>query len=51
MGRLHSDNEYGHQDGEINFWMPLTKAFGNNTLWAESEPLKEDFHPFELEYG
>ena len=51
MGRLHSDNEYGHQDGEINFWLPLTDAFGSNTLWAESEPNKGDFHPFELQYG
>ena len=22
--QLHSDAKYGHQPGEINFWMPLT---------------------------
>jgi hypothetical protein len=51
LGRMHSDDEYGHQDGEINFWMPLTKAYGNNTLWAETGPGLGNFHPFELEYG
>ena len=24
-GRMHRDSEYGHQPGEINFWMPLTR--------------------------
>lgn len=51
MGRLHSDNEYGHQEGEINFWLPITSANGNNTLWAESSRDQGDFHPFNLEYG
>jgi hypothetical protein len=51
LGRTHSDDEYGHQEGEINFWLPLTKAYGNNTLWAESSQGLDDFHPFELEYG
>ena len=39
--RLHRDAEYGHQDGEINFWMPLTDASaGRSSLWVESEPEK-----------
>jgi hypothetical protein len=29
------------QPNEINFWLPLTPAFGANTLWAESAPGKE----------
>ena len=23
-GRAHCDADYGHQDGEVNFWLPLT---------------------------
>ena len=23
-GRAHCDANYGHQDGEVNFWLPLT---------------------------
>jgi hypothetical protein len=42
----HSDCEYGHQDGEMNFWMPLTKsARTKTTLWVESEPGTSDFRP------
>lgn len=46
---MHVDTDYaGHQEAECNFWVPLTNVFGNNTLWAESEPMKGDFRPFEL---
>ena len=37
LGPLHSDADYGHQEGEINFWLPLTDVKSNNTLWAETE--------------
>jgi hypothetical protein len=34
FGRTHRDLEYGHQSGEINFWMPLTDFNKTNTtLW------------------
>lgn len=50
-GQRHRDGAYGHQPGQINFWMPLSSAFGNNTLWLEpeaegagrSEPLEGEF--------
>ncbi|CAJ1931001.1 unnamed protein product [Cylindrotheca closterium] len=49
---MHSDKEYsGHQAAEINFWLPLTKVGGTNSLWLESAPGKGDFEPIELEYG
>ena len=49
---MHCDKEYpGHQQAEINFWLPVTRVFGNNSLWVESEPNKGDFRPVELEYG
>jgi len=48
----HTDSDYdAHQPGEINFWIPVTPVWGNNTLWTESEPGKEDFHPIEIGYG
>ena len=47
----HCDADYHHQQNEINFWLPITRSFGNNTLWSESFPGKKDFHPFELEVG
>lgn len=50
-GRLHADADYGHQPAELNFWLPLTRASGANSLHAESSPGAGDFAPFELEYG
>ena len=38
-------SEYGHQNGELNFWLPLTDYNMNNIhLWCESEYKKGDFH-------
>lgn len=48
---LHDDREYHHQPSEINFWLPLTTCFGNNSLWVESEPRKGDFHSLDMQYG
>ena len=49
---IHVDTDYsGHQECECNFWVPLTRVFGNNTLWSESAPHRNDFRPFELEEG
>jgi hypothetical protein len=48
----HSDKDYkDHQPAEINFWIPLTKVWGNNSLWLESLPGKGDYSPVELNYG
>ena len=42
----HTDATYGHQDGELNFWMPLTDVNLTKTdLWCESQPGREDFSP------
>jgi len=51
-GRIHCDAEYGHQPGELNFWMPLTFfPLTGTTLWAESSPGLGDFHPLPVDYG
>ena len=40
---LHTDGEYGHQAGEMNFALALTRFFGSNGLYVESEPGRGDF--------
>ena len=47
----HRDMDFGHSEHETNIFMPITKAYGNNTIWAESEEEKKDFAPMEAEYG
>jgi len=49
----HSDSDqlHKHPTGEINIWLPLTKCYGTNTMWIESEPFKLDFEPLEGGYG
>lgn len=51
--RPHRDSEYGHQVGEINFWMPLTNYSNmtRTTLWVESEPDVGDYSPLEVDFG
>lgn len=51
VGAHHKDSEYGHQPREMNFWVPLTAAFGANTIWIESEPDKGDFAPVNVDVG
>ena len=48
---FHKDKEYNHNDKEINFYLPITKAFDTNTFWFESEEDKGDFRPMEGDYG
>ena len=47
----HCDADSHHHINEINFWLPVTTCFGNNTLWSESVPGKGHFRPFELGPG
>ena len=48
----HSDATYGHQDGELNFWMPLTDPDLTKTdLWSESRPGKGDYSPLGPKVG
>ena len=47
----HCDADYFHDSNEINYWLPMTKVWGSNTLWSESAPGAADYAPFELEPG
>ena len=48
---MHTDAEYGHQPGEVNFWLPFTSLDETSTLWAESAPHNGDFYPLLLQVG
>jgi len=50
--RPHRDSDYGHQDGELNFWMPLTDPGLTQTdLWVETSPGQEDYIPLGVKVG
>ena len=51
--RWHCDGDEHHKHplGEVNIILPMTKAFGNNSVWIESLPGLGDFKPIEMEDG
>ena len=51
IGVPHCDAHYGHQPGQINFWLPLVDVHGSCSLHVESAPGVGDFHPLTLQYG
>ncbi len=51
VGRFHTDAEFGHPEGELNFIIPLTKSEGTGSIWLESESGKADFESIPLEPG
>lgn len=48
---FHVDSDYNHQHGTVNFWLPVTSAFGTNTMWVEGAPGRGDYRPVNLEPG
>lgn len=51
VGAFHRDSDYNHPSEEVNFWIPVTEAYGTNTIWLESATDKGDFHPERVSYG
>jgi hypothetical protein len=51
VAEFHKDKTYSHSPEEINIFLPLTEAEGNNTIWVESEEDKGDFEPMNARYG
>ncbi len=50
--REHSDAMYGHQEGELNFWMPLTNYEKTGTsLWCEEIAETGDFKEIQVTHG
>jgi hypothetical protein len=50
---FHTDTQdgYFHPPGEINFIVPITECYGNNSVWIESLPKKGDYHPVKMQFG
>lgn len=51
VGDFHTDAEFGHPDGEINFIIPLTESKDTASVWVESEEGKKDFTSIVLQPG
>jgi hypothetical protein len=51
VAAYHKDRDYAHSTHEVNFFLPLTPAFDNNTIWVETEEDKADYSPMEAEVG
>ena len=51
VGGWHTDSEFNHPEGEINFVIPITRMFESNTFITESEPGLRDFRQIELDPG
>jgi len=51
VAKWHKDKAYNHSASEVNIFLPLTRAFDTNTIWAESEEDKADYNPMEAEVG
>jgi hypothetical protein len=47
----HIDAQYQLPDGSLNAYLPLTSIDDTNSLYLESAPGREDFHPLRLAYG
>jgi ectoine hydroxylase-related dioxygenase (phytanoyl-CoA dioxygenase family) len=51
VGEWHKDRTYNHGVTEVNFWMPFTDTYGNNTIWIESKEDLGDYSPYDVKYG
>lgn len=47
VGDWHKDADYNHSVYEMNIFLPITNAFGNNAIWVRED---KEF-PIECEYG
>lgn len=51
VGEYHKDSMYSHSPDEVNIFLPVTKAFDNNTIWVQKEDDETSFYPMNCEYG
>jgi hypothetical protein len=47
----HIDTMYYHQSDQINFWLPFTDEYGNNSLWVDHGPFNLDHESLVLREG
>ena len=55
VGEFHKDKDYRNKEWaekvrEVNYYLPLTKAYGTNTIRAESKEVKGDFKSIDSGY-
>jgi hypothetical protein len=48
---FHKDRDFGVEEGRLNIWVPLTKVWGDNSLWIESKIGAKDFKPITMHPG
>ena len=56
VGEFHKDKHYRNEEWankvqELNYFVPLPKAYGTNTIWAETEEDRGDFKEMRANYG
>jgi hypothetical protein len=56
VGEFHKDKHYRDEEWankvqELNYFVPLTKAYGTNTIWAETEEDLGDYKEMRANYG
>jgi hypothetical protein len=37
VGEMHTDAQYGHPAGELNYWLPVTCAAGTSSVWVADD--------------
>lgn len=45
VSEFHKDSDYNHQPSTMNYWLPLTRAFGSNSMWIEDTPGSDTYAP------
>ena len=51
LAKPHRDRETLHREEEVNVYFPFTDAFGNATVWTETQEGKGDMLPLEAKVG
>lgn len=52
VGMLHRDRDYGLAPGSVNLWIPVTNAWGSNSLWVGGTTAQgRDAQPVVMRYG
>ncbi|MBV8480535.1 MAG: streptomycin biosynthesis protein StrG [Actinobacteria bacterium] len=51
VGEMHRDRDYSHGQGEVNLWLPFTRAWDTNTVWIESSEGSNDVRPYACDVG
>lgn len=51
VGEFHRDRDYSHSPKEINVFLPITDAYGTNTIWVETEEGNANYIPLNTPYG